>query len=65
MFLHPDEPELEFEGFLKKRSPKVRYFQGSLMCGEDLDRTQVKMTMYMTYLIMDTWEYDRLTELTL
>ena len=48
MFLHPDEPELEFEGFLKKRSPKVRYFQGSLMCGEDLDRTQVKMTMYMT-----------------
>ena len=54
MFLHPDEPELEFEGFLKKRSPKVRYFQGSLMCGEDLDRTQVKMTMYMTYLIMNT-----------
>ena len=42
VFLHPDEPELEFEGFLKKRSPKVRYFQGSLMCGEDLDRTQVK-----------------------
>lgn len=41
IFLHPDEPELEFEGFLKKRSPKVRYFQGSLMCGEDLDRTQV------------------------
>ena len=42
IFLHPDEPELEFEGFLKKRSPKVRYFQGSLMCGEDLDRTQVQ-----------------------
>ena len=44
IFLHPDEPELEFEGFLKKRSPKVRYFQGSLMCGEDLDRTQVQTT---------------------
>ena len=43
VFLHPDEPELEFEGFLKKRSPKVRYFQGSLMCGEDLDRTQVEI----------------------
>ena len=48
IFLHPDEPELEFEGFLKKRSPKVRYFQGSLMCGEDLDRTQVQTKQQMT-----------------
>ena len=41
VFLHPDEPELEFEGFLKKHYPRVRYFQGSLMESEDLDRTQV------------------------
>ena len=42
VFLHPDEPELEFEGFLKKQYPRVRYFQGSLMDSEDLDRIQVK-----------------------
>ena len=41
VFLHPDEPELEFEGFLKKQYPRIRYFQGSLMESEDLDRTQV------------------------
>ena len=41
VFLHPDEPELEFEGFLKKKSPKVRYFQGSLMEATDLERLQV------------------------
>ena len=27
VFLHPDEPALEFEGFLKKQYPRVRYFQ--------------------------------------
>ena len=43
VFLHPDEPELEFEGFLKKQYPRVRYFQGSLMESEDLDRMQVKI----------------------
>jgi hypothetical protein len=29
VFLHPDEPELEFQGFLKKQYPRVRYFQAS------------------------------------
>ena len=48
VFLHPDEPELEFEGFLKKKYPRVHYFQGSLMDSEDLDRTQV--TMMICYL---------------
>ena len=42
VFLHPDEPELEFEGFLKKKSPKVRYFQGSLMDCTDLERLQAE-----------------------
>ena len=41
VFLHPDEPDLDFEGFLKKKSPKVRYFQGSLMESCDLERLQV------------------------
>ena len=27
VFLHPDEPPLEFEGFLKKQYPRIRYFQ--------------------------------------
>jgi potassium large conductance calcium-activated channel subfamily M alpha protein 1 len=27
VFLHPDEPELEFQGFLKKQYPRVRYYQ--------------------------------------
>ena len=26
VFLHPDEPELEFEGFLKKRYPRYVIF---------------------------------------
>merc|ERR1719215_2094569 len=42
VFLHPDEPELEFEGFLKKRYPRVRYFQGSLMEAIDLERVQAE-----------------------
>ena len=42
VFLHPDEPELEFEGFLKKKFPKVKYFQGSLMDSTDLERLQVR-----------------------
>ncbi len=29
VFLHPDEPELEFQGFLKKQYPRVRYYQVS------------------------------------
>ena len=41
VFLHPDEPELEFEGFLKKQYPRVRYFQGSLMDCVDQERVQV------------------------
>jgi len=41
VFLHPDEPELEFVGFLKKKYPRVRYFQGSLMESIDLERVQV------------------------
>ena len=45
VFLHPDEPELEFEGFLKKKYPRVRYFQGSLMESEDLDRMQVQIVI--------------------
>ena len=46
VFLHPDEPELEFEGFLKKQYPRVRYFQGSLMESEDIDRMQVNLVEY-------------------
>ena len=46
VFLHPDEPELEFEGFLKKKYPKVRYFQGSLMESVDLERLQVERLMH-------------------
>ena len=30
VFLHPDEPALEFEGFLRKKYPRVRYFQVSI-----------------------------------
>ena len=48
VFLHPDEPELEFEGFLKKQYPRVHYFQGSLMDSEDLDRTQVDLNRRVT-----------------
>ena len=49
VFLHPDEPELEFEGFLKKRYPRVRYFQGSLMEAIDLERVQVKNYALYTF----------------
>jgi hypothetical protein len=32
VFLHPDEPELEFQGFLKKQYPRVRYYQVRKPC---------------------------------
>merc|ERR1712106_429790 len=33
VFLHRAEPDLEFEGLLKRQHTRVKYFQGSLMNG--------------------------------
>jgi len=35
------EPDLEFEGLLKRQHTRVKYFQGSLMNAMDLERTKV------------------------
>ena len=36
------EPDLEFEGLLKRQHTRVKYFQGSLMSANDLERSKVK-----------------------
>ena len=36
------EPDLEFEGFLKRQHTRLKYFQGSLMSSNDLERSKVK-----------------------
>ena len=35
------EPDLEFEGLLKRQHTRVKYFQGSLMSAVDLERAKV------------------------
>ena len=35
------EPDLEFEGLLKRQHTRVKYFQGSLMNAIDLERAKV------------------------
>jgi len=41
VFLHSAEPDLEFEGFLKRQHTRLKYFQGSLMSSNDLERSKV------------------------
>jgi len=41
VFLHRAEPDLEFEGLLKRQHTRVKYFQGSLMNANDLERAKV------------------------
>jgi len=41
VFLHRAEPDLEFEGLLKRQHTRVKYFQGSLMSAVDLERAKV------------------------
>merc|ERR1719266_3087258 len=41
VFLHRAEPDLEFEGLLKRQHTRVKYFQGSLMSANDLERAKV------------------------
>merc|ERR1719266_1502133 len=41
VFLHRAEPDLEFEGLLKRQHTRVKYFQGSLMSANDLERSKV------------------------
>ena len=36
------EPDLEFEGLLKRQHTRVKYFQGSLMNAMDLERAKVQ-----------------------
>ena len=38
------EPDLEFEGLLKRQHTRVKYFQGSLMNAMDLERAKVAAT---------------------
>jgi len=36
------DPDLEFEGLLKRQHTRVKYFQGSLMNAMDLERAKVE-----------------------
>ena len=46
VFLHRAEPDLEFEGLLKRQHTRVKYFQGSLMNALDLERAKVTPARY-------------------
>ena len=41
LFPRRAEPDLEFEGLLKRQHTRVKYFQGSLMNAMDLERAKV------------------------
>ena len=41
VLLYRAEPDLEFEGLLKRQHTRVKYFQGSLMNAIDLERAKV------------------------
>ena len=43
IFLDRAEPDLEFEGLLKRQHTRVKYLQGSLMNALDLERVKVKL----------------------
>ena len=43
IFLNRAEPDLEFEGLLKRQHTRVKYLQGSLMNALDLERVKVKL----------------------
>ena len=63
------EPDLEFEGLLKRQHTRVKYFQGSLMNAMDLERAKVTLgsfwphhsnTLNFTALILNLcilWKY--------
>ena len=46
VFLHRAEPDLEFEGLLKRQHTRVKYFQGSLMSAQDLERAKVGCMLF-------------------
>ena len=52
VFLHRAEPDLEFEGLLKRRHTQIKYFQGSLMNPADLERTKVNISIKQSYLLL-------------
>ena len=41
LLIFRSEPDLEFQGLLKRQQTHVKYFQGSLMNTVDLERTKV------------------------
>ena len=43
VLLYRAEPDLEFEGLLKRQHTRVKYFQGSLMNAIDLERAKVTL----------------------
>ena len=43
VLLYRAEPDLEFEGLLKRQHTRVKYFQGSLMNAIDLERAKVNL----------------------
>ena len=42
-FISRAEPDLEFEGLLKRRHTQIKYLSGSLMNPGDLERAQVSL----------------------
>ena len=46
------EPDLEFEGLLKRQHTRVKYFQGSLMNAMDLERAKVSQKKHVFHAIL-------------
>ena len=45
------EPDLEFEGLLKRQHTRVKYFQGSLMNAMDLERSKVTTGLHFSEIV--------------
>ena len=60
VFLHRAEPDLEFEGLLKRQHTRVKYFQGSLMNALDLERAKViPSERYIIFTFLLLWSGSR------
>ena len=58
---HRAEPDLEFEGLLKRQHTRVKYFQGSLMNAMDLERAKVyryRYTHFRWYTVFQNFHYN-------
>ncbi|RXG71201.1 hypothetical protein Avbf_00295 [Armadillidium vulgare] len=47
-----NEPDLEFEGLLKRNSTCVEFFQGTMFNSVDLERVKLRNKKFLLYIFM-------------